>query len=186
MLETELKVALTKEQYEQIQRELTFKEGYEQINFYYAPQGLEDVKGRPTIRIRSKKGRMQLEAKVPAGANEGSVKMHEEYAKDISCIPGTITADEVSALTNGQFAEDVCLLGYLKTYRQINTEYAGTEVALDMNEYLGVTDYELEIEYEDELPKELLNRLDFLDVEFDKSVTGKYRRFITRRKILDQ
>jgi hypothetical protein len=42
---------------------------------------------------------------------------------------------------------DIKLQGELVTSRTILYDHDGVEVALDMNEYLGVTDYELEIEY---------------------------------------
>jgi uncharacterized protein YjbK len=183
MLEKELKVALSKDEYEKIEKLIKWEDVYDQINFYYAKAGNEDVKGTPTVRIRSKKKGMKLEVKMPVSSNEGSVKQHEEYAMDIDHIPGVIEKETLNKLLGRSDMEDVQLLGYLSTKRMISTKYPGTEIALDMNEYYGKVDYELEVEFIDELPKELLDELSFLNIDMNKKVTGKYRRFINERKV---
>ena len=182
MLENELKVMLTKEQYEKIDKLIKWEDVYDQINFYYAKEGNEDVPGTPTVRIRSKKGKMQLEVKVPVSANSGAVKQHEEYAKDIAYIPPVISRETLNELLKKEDLPDVKLIGFLYTNRRISTKYAGCEIALDKNEYFAKTDYELEVEFIDELPGELLKEFDFLDIDMGRKVAGKYRRFIHERE----
>lgn len=182
MLEKELKVLLTKEQYEKIDKLISWEDVYDQINFYYAKEGNEDIPGTPTVRIRSKKGKMQLEVKVPVSANAGSIMQHEEYAKDIAYIPPVILRETLNDLLERTDMQDTKLLGFLYTNRRISTKYEGCEIALDKNEYLGKTDYELEVEFTDELPCELLREFEFLNIDQSRKVTGKYRRFIHERE----
>ena len=183
MLEKELKVILSKEEYEKINNLIKWEDIYDQINFYYAKEGNEDIPGTPTVRIRSKKKGMKLEVKVPVSRNEGSVKQHEEYAMDIDHIPGMIAKETLDKLLNRTDMSDVKLLGFLMTNRRISTKYPGTEIALDKNEYFGKTDYELEVEFTEELPGELLSELNLTNIDMNKKVTGKYRRFINERKV---
>ena len=54
------------------------------------------------------------------------------------------------------------------------------EICLDKSEYLDRCDYEIEIEYTGEMPKELMDELASMGVEFKEKSVGKYTRFINR------
>ena len=180
MLEQEYKKLLTREQYEEVLKTFAWDDDYDQINIYYGEDECGDKPGRPTVRIRSKKGHMMLEAKVPKGASDKAVKVSEEYAREIACVPYVLSGEELSDLTGIADMGERHILGLLATNRKTNHEYEGCEIALDRNEYSGMTDYEIEIEFETELPKELLAKLDFLSIDITKRTVGKYRRFLER------
>lgn len=182
MTEREIKVLLTKEQYESLSKEFTWEETYEQVNIYYSPIVQLADKKVPTVRIRSKKGGLKLEVKVPKTSDRIDVKVNEEYAKDISFVPQYISGAELSELTGIRDMEDSEVEGLLATRRSISNEYEGVEIALDYNRYLGVTDYELEAEYTDTLPEEFLKRLEKHGIVFGIEPKGKYRRFRTLLK----
>lgn len=178
-LEQEIKIRLTKKQYELIEKTFTWEDEYDQVNTYYAPVNA-DKGHHPTVRIRSKKGKMRLEVKIPVGG-EGAMKAHEEYSKAVEYIPFIITKQELNELTGRADMQDVYVEGVLATNRKINKETPGTEIALDCNRYLGKTDRELEVEYiGDKLPDEIKSRLEFLKIDYDKQPAGKYHRYKKR------
>ena len=59
-------------------------------------------------------------------------------------------------------------------------KYKGVEIALDKNEYLDVTDYELEIEYENEYPQYILDMLKEYNIKIHSNTSGKNKRFRKR------
>lgn len=84
--------------------------------------------------------------------------------KEIGRIYDLINKDILIQLTGYVFEEDMKLIGKLKTEMSICNKYEGIEIAIDKNEYLDVTDYELEIEYRNEYPKYIMNLLERINV----------------------
>ena len=136
MTEHEKKMLLTKEEYESFLDFFGCKEFSEQINYYFDTEDLSMNMQDITCRIRFKDGQYQ-----------GTLKQHlsnesksEETEIDIQ-----------NGIYDNEFVRrGLTLQGVLTTKRYVVWKIFGCEIVLDKNEYLGHTDYELEIEY---LPK---------------------------------
>lgn len=150
MLEFEKKIILTETEYNLLFKEL-FSESAEvnQTNYYYDTDDFKLNSLNITCRIRSKDGKFKA-----------VFKAHQ--SKDSDC------SVEISETAENQYDTalfkdmNLKLQGCLKTYRLNNTRYPGIVLYLDKNSYLGITDYELEIEYrsgKNDLAVSILNSL---------------------------
>ncbi|MBR6874243.1 MAG: CYTH domain-containing protein [Ruminococcus sp.] len=178
MLEKEVKILLTKEEYELIERSFDFATEIEQLNRYYTCSAC--VEKRISVRVREIGGRALLQAKVPVAvtaeeAGSGSLMVREEIEKELTAAPVTIPAELIMEICGT--AEEARQLGSLRTVRKLCYDYEGIELALDLNEYLGITDYELEAEYTGSYPTGLLAELKALGIDTEKPAHGKYSRF---------
>ena len=135
MLEYEKKIILTYQEYMSI---LKFKNkacnSYVQTNYYYDTDNFEMNEIGITYRIREKQGKYKATVKKHNFKN-GKCNI-ERYAY-------------VKNERDTRFFENnlLKLQGALKTERIVFVPHDGIAVALDKNLYLGVIDYELEVEY---------------------------------------
>lgn len=131
--EYEIKLMLSKSQYEQLLDLFNHKEQktYIQTNYYYDTQKLEMKKNRTTVRIREKNGTFTL-----------TVKNHH-FDHSIENSFKTDSAPRIISINN----MNLKLFGKLRTKRTQIEICKGIKLMLDHNEYLGTEDYELELEY---------------------------------------
>ena len=177
MTETELKTIVTKDQYDIINAIFNWDDEKTQINSYYiSPDNILKKHGI-TFRVRTINGEHILQIKKHSGRN-GALQVSEETEFPIESIPDEFSAEEVFNYTG--IKAPVSLIGNLKTVRSSVFFADGVEVCLDKSEYLGTTDYEIEIEYTSPIPQELLDILYNEGVTFDKPCTGKFSRFMNR------
>ena len=109
--------------------------------------------------------------------------MKKEYEQQLDSLPEKLTAQELSQLVGRDFpAAD--LAGSLYTQRKLCTDFDHVEICLDKSEYLGLTDYELELEYTADYPEKPLEILKNAGITQGKAVIGKYARFMERAKKL--
>lgn len=71
-------------------------------------------------------------------------------------------------------------IGKLWTKRRICLADNDIEIALDENRYLATTDYELEIEYNNIYPIDVLEKLKLLSIPIYNVAEGKNTRFCKR------
>lgn len=135
MQEFEKKVLLTPEEYTCL-RDLGKGEAISNshINYYYDSDDLQMNNKGITCRIREKEGEYTA-----------TIKAHQIQKQECSIENSKIVINEYddSLFENMH----VKLQGELKTERTILYQSNDLEAVLDKNTYLGVTDYELEIEY---------------------------------------
>lgn len=178
-IEREIKIALTAEQYETAQKLFVWDKIIEQTNHYYIPKG--DT-GLTSIRVRQIGGKYFLQLKVPVSEN-GALHVKKEFERQLDSLPEKLSAQELSELVGSDFpAAD--LAGSLHTRRKLCTAFESVEICLDKSDYLGVTDYELELEYTGDYPEKPLEILKSAGIVQGKAVTGKYARFMERAKSL--
>lgn len=172
MLEKEVKIMLTEEEYSRCAELFDFSAAVRQVNnYYYSPKCAE--RGI-SVRVREVGGEVLLQVKVPV-SSEGSLAVREELEKKLHFVPeriGPETLDEVCGI-----ADEAVLRGSLETYRSLCV-IGNTEICLDKNTYLGVTDYEIELEYTGDYPTDLLNRLAEIGITADKPQRSKLGRFL--------
>ena len=174
MLEKEVKIMLTEEEYERCGGLFEFGAALRQVNnYYYSPKCAE--RGI-SVRVREVGGEVLLQVKIPV-STEGSLAVREELERKLHFVPeriGPETLDEVCGV-----ADEAVLQGSLETWRRI-CRLDGVEICLDRNEYLGVTDYEIELEYTGEYPQELIDKLAAAGIAADKPQRSKLGRFLSR------
>ena len=164
MTELEKKLLLTEDEYDYLMEHL----GYEiplipkpittQINYYFDTDDFSMNRQNTTCRIRLKDGKYTATMKKHSSATDQSTEIEMEIYDGL----------ESNAFTN----MGLKLQGELITKRCVIFKDSGRETVLDKNEYLGHTDYELEIEYTQEHEKDAQVILNII------------RDMLTRRKCL--
>lgn len=177
MIETELKVIIDKDKYEAVKAMFSWDVVFEQTNSYYTdPAGALKAHGI-TFRIRTIDDVNKIQIKRHKSKYK-ALQTSEESEYSIDNIPELFTNEEVINLTGVDTM--AILLGSLKTTRHSFIYCDGVEICLDMSEYLGVTDYEIEIEYSQSIPHSLLELFTEMGISFDKTSTGKFTRFLNK------
>lgn len=179
MLETELKCMLDEETYLKLKHQFKWDWIKEQENHYYSDISNTLRKKGITFRIRTKDGINKLQIKMHKSTDK-ALQICDEYEYPISDIPDIFTASQVKELIG--YENDVIRLGSLKTLRHSCIYSDGVEICLDKNDYLGKTDYEIEVEYTQTIPQELTDILKANSVTFTLPCSGKCSRFMTQLK----
>ena len=174
--ETEIKCMIEPQTYERIRNLFEWDWEKEQINSYYSDSAGLLRKNGITFRVRTKDGKNKIQIKKHTKTN-GALQISEETEFETDSIPESFCAAEVEKMTG--IACQVRLLGSLLTTRSSKT-FGSTEICLDKNEYLGVVDYEIELEYIGNVEKELTDILAKEGVLFSEKANGKCSRFMKR------
>lgn len=177
MIENEFKVMLTAEQYTKLYSMYGWDREHTQKNYYFDTPQLSLVQRHITCRVRLLEGVYYLQMKLPNGAAYSRIELEQTLG---DALPYTLSAEQLNALTGRTDMPDVGLIGELSTLRSIK-HIDGAELDLDRSVYFGKTDYELEIEFNDEQwARKLLSRLkEQLSIEAVGDVCiGKLHRFI--------
>lgn len=139
MTEFEKKMLLTEEEYNYLMEHLGHdaplspKSIFKQINYYFDTDDLSMNRQNTTCRVRFKDGKYKATMKRHSGNGDQSTETEMEVRDGIR--------------DNIFLDMELKLLGELITERCIILKDGICEVVLDKNEYLGYTDFELEIEY---------------------------------------
>lgn len=172
--ECERKAALTKEAYERLLLlfgKLAPPVAYRQENFYYDTPDFYLAKNHATLRIREAGGHLLRQYK-HGQVKKGDLRIATEDNAPVSALP-----EKISGATLPDCPPDLVFLplGSLVTYRT-DFRIGQALLSLDKSEYLGVTDYELELETgeNDGIPEAILSA----GVDFSRPVMGKFHRFL--------
>lgn len=142
MTECEKKLLLSEKAYNALMEQFSSsrKPIVTQVNYYFDTDDFAMSRQDTTCRIRLKDGHYQATMKRhTAGTDQSTEAEMEIYA----------------GLDHNAFTDmGLKLWGALTTHRCVLLKNPHLEVVLDRNEYLGYTDYELEIEYLPEYEKE--------------------------------
>lgn len=177
MQETEIKAIIDKETFERVAEYFKWESVKEQTNSYYTDSSSTLKKNGITFRIRTVNDVNKIQIKKHQ-KTDSALQISEESEFEIDNIPEKFTAKEVFELTG--IEKEVFLLGALTTLRHSLFYCDGVEICLDKSDYLDVTDYEIEVEYTNEIPPQLKEKLLELGVSFEKKASGKCSRFMGR------
>lgn len=140
--ETEYKAVVNRQQFEQAQKlcnKLLFmKSRNVQVNYYYDTENNDYNLKKQTIRVRQNKDGLKLQIKYHK-MGTGLLQVSDEYTTNINSLP--------YVLQQSCFKKHVFLKGCLTTERTVYPFGENSRVCLDCNMYLGVCDYEIEIEF---------------------------------------
>ena len=177
MIETELKAMLTFEQYKEIDNMFPWESVVSQTNHYYTDKTGELKKHGITFRIRTIDNKSVIQVKQHTNSNS-PLQICEEKEFDIEGIPQEFSQSEIKEMTGIEVPTSY--IGDLTTQRSSFFYCDGVEICLDKNDYLNLTDYEIEIEYTSSIPEELIDKLSSIGIMFNKPSKGKFSRFMTQ------
>ena len=180
MTEKEYKCLIDEETYKKTEDAYKWDSVKNQTNNYYAAETDILAKNRITVRIREKDGVYKIQVKRHKN-EESALHISEELEFDSDGAPDIIDAQKAREIT-GVETGALKKIGALTTLRHSFMWDKYTEICLDKSIYLDRSDYELEVEYQKEMPKKLFEELEKLGADFSKPVTGKYSRFVKRLK----
>ena len=175
MLEKEVKILLTEEEYRMLESNFDFSSELIQKNNYY--RSVLCGEARVSVRVREAGDKKLLQIKKPVG-DEGSLAVREEIEREMDSVPHIIPAELMKEVCG--IEDDAILIGALTTRRLLCYDFENVELALDRSEYLGTVDYELEAEYTGEYPERLIERIKALGISTDRPAAGKFSRFCRR------
>lgn len=142
MTECEKKLLLSEEAYNALMEQFSSaqKPIVTQVNYYFDTDDFAMNRRNTTCRIRLRDGQYKATMKRHAAGTDQSTEAEMEI---------------YAGLDHNAFTDmGLKLWGALTTHRCVLLKNPHLEVVLDRNEYLGHTDYELEIEYLPEYEKE--------------------------------
>lgn len=180
MTEMEYKSLINESEYEKIEKAYKWDSVKKQVNYYYASKNDCLAKNRITVRVREKDGTYKIQVKRHIN-KENALHISEESEFPTDGAPYAIdekTAFEITGFETGE----LCKIGSLTTLRHSFMWDKDTEICLDKSTYFDCTDYEIEVEYQNEISPELAEELKSLGVDFQTPVKGKYSRFLKRLK----
>ena len=180
IVEIEAKALVSKEDYEKLVSLFKENRSYVQINYYIDTKDSDVRKKGLSLRVRFKDMKFEMTVKVPRteGHIEKNVYITDEEFEGINgqtSFPDNEIKkylEEVGIDTSKLFIKTV-----LST-RRIDAEYEGGELAIDMNTYSGITDYEVELEHKDmaTATKYLKQLFDDNGIPFELNKRNKIRR----------
>ncbi|MCR4252625.1 CYTH domain-containing protein [Streptococcus uberis] len=150
-LEIEYKTLLTKDEYQRLLRQMTHVNPVNQTNYYIDTPQFDLKANRMSLRIRTLPLQAELTLKVPekVGNREYNLSLSHEEAKEILKTCQLPQSDILDVIQNtGINSDDLINFGQLTTLRREETTVIG-KLALDLNQYATIVDYELELEVED-------------------------------------
>ncbi|MCY7676596.1 CYTH domain-containing protein [Bacillus safensis] len=151
------------------------------FNYYYDTPDFLLKRFGYTVRIRQISGKLTLEIKRPSQTS-GYKRVREETSLPIEELPQKLDIQNIMTSLPITITQQPELLGLLVTERTTFYIEKGIKVDLDQSSYLGITDYELEIEYDSEKAYEADQLFHTLtdDLDMPNNRKGKRSRFITR------
>lgn len=179
MLEKEYKAMLDKSNFEKIKHAFLWDSVKVQTNYYYTDDDGILRENRVMFRVREKDGKCVIQIKYHKNKNS-PLQICEENEFRINNVPEIIeNGEKYTKIKTGPLK----LLGNARTQRYSKMWDDNTEICLDKTEYLGICDYEIEVEYTaDTIPDDLTEKLNSLGVEFIESSCGKFSRFLNELK----
>jgi uncharacterized protein YjbK len=190
MHEMEYKYMLNESQYMHIMSRVHSEQGNIdckiQVNYYYDSNNYLLDNNKITLRVRQKDSKLSLELKSEL-QNEGLLRINEELEYPIDKLPLVLNRKKVSWLECLPDSEEISLKGSLITERITVKPCEGIKLDIDKSIYLGKVDYELEVEFKEELKEKAYELLrDYTNNIEVEVCQGKRGRFFSQLKKLSE
>ena len=173
-IETEYKYLLSVEQFQEVlakrKMKFSFSEHKLQANYYYDTDENALNILRTTVRIRQQYGDMKLQIKRHR-KNSNGLATSDEYSGKIDILPSVMKIPDIP--------DKVILKGALVTERQVFSFGKNSNICFDENMYLGICDYEVEIEVDERDTEDALSIINYLGL-IQKPIKSKSERFFRR------
>lgn len=170
MVERELKILLTAEEFTGLQMTVCkYAKPKIQTNYYFDTETLSMNRKGVTCRIRFKDG--VYKATVKSHNSDTSISTEYDLGKSIEFNPNIFGV------------LGFCCYGNLSTERFTIFKNDELDMVLDRNNYLGKTDYELEIEYAENCYDKAMNELyNIADILYPNQCIKNKECFVMRTK----
>lgn len=150
-------------------------DGYVQVNYYFDTPDLALASAHAMLRVRRKKNCLYLQYKNKR-KRVGEMLLCDEWEAELKEMPRTVNP---SRFFDEAPDAECSLLGDLVTHRR-DFIFPGAVVSLDENIYLGKTDFEIEIEGEEDAIETVAA---FLSAQGEsRQGNGKFSRFMQEYK----
>ena len=173
-IETEYKYLLNVEQFQDVlakcKMKFSFSEHKLQVNYYYDTDENTLNSEKITVRIRQQHSDMKLQIKKHREFDNG-LSTSDEYSEKIDTLPSFMRIPDIS--------DNVFLKGALVTERQVFSFGKNSNICFDENMYLGICDYEVEIEVDERDTAEALFVINYIGLA-QKPIESKSERFFRR------
>lgn len=184
MIEKELKVLLDKHTYKKVLNLFCWDNIITHHNYYFSDEDYMLEKNKISVRVRKKDDNLKLQIKIPI-KNKMALHIKDEYEESIKQIPEVISSEKIKSIT-GKNIKNAYRIGTLITERYIAWYTDSIRICLDKNIYLKTIDYELEIEYINDIDDTLINLLISNGISFKCDANGKYSRFLNLYKAISE
>ena len=148
---------------------------YTQINHYYDTREFLLSRLHVTLRVREKATGLTLEFKHGQRIVNG-MRAATEDRIPVSVIPAEISGKSLPD------CDDSLIFYPIGSLTTVRTDYkiGNALLSLDKNTYLGITDFEVEVEVDETgmLPDEITQ----LGISFSAKTVGKFHRFLSERR----
>lgn len=173
-VETEYKYLISNEHFQELlskcDNRYTFLKHKLRVNYYYDTEDNALNGSKTTVRVRQNHNKMKLQIKKHRTEN-GVLSISDEYSGSVNELPFTMRIPDVQ--------DTVTLKGSLITEREIYTFGENSIICFDINMYLGICDYEIEIEISEADKQEALSVIEFLGL-LQMPIMSKSERFFRR------
>ncbi|GMB10259.1 MAG: CYTH domain-containing protein [Candidatus Improbicoccus devescovinae] len=187
MLEKEFKCTISALKYKELISEFDWDVTLVLKNHYYLDTENVLLSNKINVRVRETIGQQTvLQVKTPVH-NSSGYKVSKEHEEKIENPPFVISGKRIEKITKIEIS-DVYHFGFLETKR-MEFHFDKTNIlCLDKSTYLGVIDYEVELEFSGEkVNKNLIKKLESQGVDFDRKAHGKRSRFFKKvRDVLEK
>ena len=148
----------------------SFSEHKLQANYYYDTDDNTLNSEKITVRIRQQHSDMKLQIKKHREFDNG-LSTSDEYSEKIDTLPSFMRIPDIS--------DNVFLKGVLVTERKTFFFGRNSSICFDGNMYLGICDYEVEIEVDERDTEDALSIINYLGL-IQKPIKSKSERFFRR------
>lgn len=146
-----------------------------QINYYYDTFDYFLNKNHETLRVRQKDNHIKLQYKYNKRC-ENMSQISQEFEMNLEKFPIAISSQILPKLYPDISDMEYFFVGVLVTERK-NYSFKSAIISFDTNYYLGLCDYEIEIEYQDY--NDALEIVSLLNIDtYNPCFKGKYSRFV--------
>lgn len=145
-----------------------------QLNYYYDTKDNALNRARTTVRIRQQNENLKLQIK--KHNNDGNLTKSDEYSINVEALPYYLRIPNIN--------DSLFLKGVLITERKGFSFLRNSIIYFDINTYLGMIDYEIEIEIDEEDKNEVLRVIKHLKLEHATIKSKSERLFERLEKIM--
>lgn len=149
-LEIEYKTLLTKDEYQRLLHQMAHIEAITQTNYYLDTPNFDLKTNGMSLRVRTLPNQAELTLKVPEEVGNREYHLGLSHEKATKILKGSnFLSDEIRDRIQavGINPKDLRNFGQLTTIRREEITPIG-KMALDLNQYADIIDYELELEVE--------------------------------------
>lgn len=184
MIEKEYKYLIDEKSFMEFKNKINFDKCNTIINYYYTDSNGILNRNNITVRYREQNAKNTWEIKYPLKTNEmntadrdSHLAIRKEFSK-YGDKKHPITTEEIMSITGCNIL-DLVEQGCLKTIRYTKYLDENNILYLDINYYLGLIDYEIELEYKSDNPDSKIF-LELQKVSKLESIGGKRTRFLRK------